>query len=313
MTKRGKHSKGRRGGGGIGDSREQVKTIRGHQKYANVQNGSSGSQLFSGTNIVALSPDSMGTEVADLANHFNQFCFTKLGIEYVPSKYSQASLAADSTNTGLNNIFAFGYENDSVPTFTVTFDNICALQHMIVTPTVGYRVRGMNTLRVSRIPLKWYYTKDNTTNDASTRQTIQGLIYGEARTAITTVTDYGVLIIHYEIKFRDLCPTQSVTLTALIREARLGRTTALSKLSLMIKHAALQSKFKGALPPDILATYSNEECKMLGIERPLFPPDWGADEAISNMIALSERLTSDLETLGTNHANVNTCNTCSCR
>jgi len=271
-----KSKRGKTGGKSqIGDYREQIKTIRGHQNYTNIQNGANGTQMFNVTNAIPLSPDSLGTQVADLANHFNQYRFLKIGIEFMPSRYVFRGADADTANTELRNLFAFGYEDDGVPTFTVTFDNISTLQHQLITPVSGWPSRKQNTLQIN-IGKKgrWYYTKDALSTDPAIRQTVQGIIYGEARSSISDATDYGKMQVHYEIQFKDLCPTQSVTLAALVKEAQLARTDVLTKLVSMLKHAGLLAKFKGQLPPDMLAKYTNEECHMFGIDRPLVVHSW---------------------------------------
>ncbi len=59
-------------------------TISGHQIYVDVKNGSNGTQLFTSNNIVPVSPDSFGTEIAELANHYNQYRFSRLIFEFKP-------------------------------------------------------------------------------------------------------------------------------------------------------------------------------------------------------------------------------------
>lgn len=238
---------------------ERVRTIRGQQLYVAVTNGSNGTKLFGSANAVVVSPDSFGTEIADLANHFNQYKFTSLEFEYKPSLYNMTS--EGPTGSQSNNLFAFGYESDGEVTFTITHANIASLQHSIVVPASGYQNARQNTL-VVKPKDQWYYTKDNTTDSATIRFTIQGLLFGEAFTSISTSTTYGEIRVRYTVKFRDLCPTQGVTLTQLARELRMGRTTNLLMLTEVLEYIASGGKN--------LAMLSNESlhCLKLPAEKP---------------------------------------------
>ncbi len=268
-----RRSKGR---GGRSDNREQVITISGHQNYVTVQNGSSGTQLFSGsTNVAVISPDSMGTQIADIANHWNQYRFTRLWFEYCPQDYNLMALGTDTHSSALSNLFAFGYEEDATLTFTITYDSISALQHSIAVPNVGYKNKNDNILKVSKLRNVWRWTKDDTTTDADARQTVQGLLYGEARTSITSSLDWGKMKVHYTIQFKDMCPTQGVTLSMLMKEASFGRTEYLKRVLLYIKHAAAYAEAKGDETKIDTSSYTNEECKLLGIVRYPGPARFG--------------------------------------
>ncbi len=229
-------SKGRSGGGRNPYVGQQVRTIHGQQSYVTVQNGSNGTQLFTSTNAVAVSPDSFGTEIADIANHYNQYQFTKLVFEYKPVLYN--AITSGPTGSQSNNLFAFGFEEDGQLTFTVTHNNIAALQHQIVVPATGYMQRAANKLTVRLTRSKWYYNKDDTSSSATIRQTIQGILYGEALRSITDVTLYGEIIVRYTIRFRDLCPSQGFTLSGILRELRLGSTSTLEQMLKTVEVAA---------------------------------------------------------------------------
>ncbi len=240
-----------------------VRTISGQQTYVTVQNGANGTQLFTSTNAVAVSPDSFGTEVADLANHFNQYQFTKLWFYYKPVLYNATT--AGPTGSQSNNLFAFGFEEDGQLTFSVSHNNIAALQHQIVVPCTGYAHDRDNILKVRLTRGKWYYTKDDTSNSANIRQTIQGLLMGEALRSITDATLYGEIVVRYTVKFRDLCPSQGVTLSTLIHEVRLGNTSTLEHLIRTLEAAARyeSQRMKEVREDPILRGLRNEEYTMI--------------------------------------------------
>ncbi len=249
MVKRGNKRNGRpraRTTGGNSYTGERTHVIQGQQIYTTVQNGANGTKLFNTVNAVAVSPDSMGTSIAAIANRFNQYKFTKLQFIFKPSLYNVTT--EGPTGSQSNNLFAFGYESDGEVTFTVTHATISALQHAIIVPACGFRSDSQNTLRV-RPKDQWYYTEDVTTDSATIRFTIQGILYGEALTTIVTSTVYGEIWVKYTLHLRDMCSDQGVTLGSLVREARLGRTTELQTVVHCLE--ALAGK-----KPDLL---SNEE------------------------------------------------------
>ncbi len=268
----------RRGRGrGSFDSTDKVHTMSGHQIYSTVQNGSNGTQLFNSTNAVAVSPDSFGTTIAAIGNRFNQYKFTRLEFEYKPSLYNMTS--EGPTGSQSNNLFAFGYESDGEVTFTVTHGNVATLQHAMIVPASGYAARRDNTLRV-RPKDQWYYTENVTTDSATIRWTIQGILYGEALTSISTSTVYGEIWVRYTVQFRDLCPDQGVTLSSLMREARLGGSTQLRLVLTAVKHAVLAKNCAGELPKELAESLTNEEYRVImGRGRPVaqverVKPNW---------------------------------------
>lgn len=267
--KAGKATASRAGGEGKGT------VISGHQIYSTVQNGAAGTKLFNSVNYQLLSPDGMGTQIAALANQYNQYRFTRLDIEYKPLNYGMIC-ANDDFNSGVpnansSNLFAFAYEEDASATFTVTHNSLSQIHDMIIVPLQGYTNRGSNIIHVRNLGSKWYYTKDDTTNSASSRQTIQGTIYGEALTSITSSNQWGELVVHYTVKFKDACPTQGVTLSHLLREVSLGKSYNLHILLKAVQHAV---QFQNAKPPQsVLDSYSNEEyAAILGSPRVLRTP-----------------------------------------
>ncbi len=246
---------------------ERVRTLQGQQIYTVVQNGANGTQLFTSTNVIAISPDSIGGEVADLANHFNQYKFTRLVFTYKPVLYTAETTGP--TGSQSNNLFAFGYESDGQQTFTVTHGAVAGLQHAIIVPAQGYRADRDNMLRV-RPKDQWYYTKDDTTSSATIRQTIQGLLFGEALRSITDVTLYGEIWVRYTIKFRDQCPTQGVTMAAMVKELKMGITHNYELLLRAARHAASYC----------VDTLSQEEIDRLSVEEHLLL--FGTGRAVRN-------------------------------
>jgi len=244
-------SKHRRNARGAGQG-DRIRTITGHQVYANVTNGASGTKLFNSANAIAVSPDSFGTEIADIANHFNQYRFTKLNFEFVPSLYNVTT--EGPTGSQSNNLFAFGFEADGEVTFTVTHSSISQLQHAIIVPAVGYKNRRENMLK-TKLRDRWYYTEDVITDSATIRWTIQGILYGEAFNTIVSSTNYGEIWVHYTVQFRDLCPNQGVTMHQLLREFRLGKTSRLEQFLRCLKHL-------GTDCPDPVSL-TNEELKIV--------------------------------------------------
>jgi hypothetical protein len=281
-------------GKGSPTSKKTGSTVRivGHQVYSDITNGSSGTKLFNTVNVLPISPDSLGTEIADLANHYDTYQFQDLYFVYQPADYNLSSLATDSHGTGVANLFSFGYEDDGVPTFTVSYANITSLEHCLVTPVTGYQNRASNILKVKCRRDRWYFCKDNTGNDASSRQTTQGLLFAEAKFSISTSLNWGDIMIYYTVVFKDLCPTQGVSLTGLMREASLGRTPMLEKALLMIRHAAQFGAKQGKLTDEEASVYSNEECAILGITRTIARPIWPKDNAFVN---LATALCDDLD------------------
>jgi len=284
MTKNGKSGK-RKGTSSSPMGKKSGSSIRlvGHQVYTDITNGSSGTKLFNSANVLPISPDSLGTGVADFANHYDMYQFQDLYFVYQPADYNLSSLATDSHGTGVANLFAFGYEDDGVPTFTVSYPNITTLEHCLVTPVTGYQNRQSNILKVKCRRNRWYFCKDNTGNDASSRQTIQGLLFAEAKFSITTSLNWGDIMIYYTVVFKDLSPSQSVSLTGLMREASLGRTPMLEKALLMIRHAAQYGAKQGKLTDEEAIDYTNEECAILGIPRSYADPKWPMDNAFVNL------------------------------
>ncbi len=279
------------------DNSEQVITIRGHQNYVSVVNGTSGTQLFTSTNVAVISPDSMGTQIADIANHWNQYRFTKLWFEYCPADYNLFAASGDSHSSAVSNLFAFGYEEDATLTFTITYDNINALQHSKSMPNVGFRNSGDNILKVNKLKDVWRWTKDDTSTDADARQTVQGLLYGEARTSISSSLDWGKIKVHYTIQFKDMCPTQGVTLAGLMNEARLGRCLMLRKILLFCKHAAAYAEVKGDVTKLDTTQYTNEECAILGIHRSLTPEIVGPSQDFISLLRQLEETEQEYEVL----------------
>jgi hypothetical protein len=272
-------------------------TVTGSQVYVDVVNGTSGTKLFNTVNVLAVSPDSFGTEIADLANHYNQYRFTHLKFVYQPSAYNLRALTTDSHGSGVNNLFAFGFEPDGVPTFTVTYGSIAGLRSNIIVPVTGYDARQRNVLNAHCDSKKWYYTKDDLTDNGTIRQTIFGLLYGEAKTSITTSLTWGDIKIEYTIQFKDMCPTQGVTMVGLMREAALGKTHMLDKTLLMIKHAAAFGASRGVVTDDMLQNYTNEECIILGINRPFkavaYPTDNRFVRAVDKLLVDMDEFESD--------------------
>ncbi len=274
-NKKGKKRTRRRKGGSsfIG---ERVRTISGQQVYATVVNGANGTKLFNTQNAIAVSPDSFGTEIADIANHFNQYRFTRLVFEFVPSLYNVTT--EGPTGSQSNNLFAFGFEADGEVTFTVTHSAISQLQHAIITPATGFKNRRDNMLRTV-LKDRWYYTEDVTTDSATIRWTIQGILYGEALTTIVSSTTYGEIWVHYTVQFRDLCPNQGVTVHQLLREFHLGKTDRWEGVIRSLQHLC------GECSADEL---SNEELKLLTGHGRKPALAWAPDDGKSDVISLND-------------------------
>lgn len=262
-NKTNKRNKGRRtrGESVVGD----VVTLRGQQNYVQVKNGASGTQLFTSNNIVQVSPDAFGTRVAELANAYNMYRFSRLDIEYKPLNYNEISANDDFTagvpNALSSNLFAFGYEDDGVLTFTVTYDSISQLRYNIITPIQGYASRNDNRLRVRpAMGDKWYYCKNDTTTDADIRQTIQGTLFGESKQAFgSTAYLWGDIHINYTIHFKEACPTQGVTISTMIKELALGKLDKFKSMLKRVNHVVLHNIYSGVIPQNVLDSYTNEE------------------------------------------------------
>ncbi len=263
---------------------KKIVTIRGHQLYVDVKNGSNGTQLFTSTNYVAISPDSMGTQVASHANMYDKYRFTSLVFQYLPINYNMICANDDFTsgipNAYSSNLFTFGYENDATSTFTATYGTIAQLSASKVIPLQGYRNSRDNTFRASIVGNRWYYTKDDTSNSATSRQTIQGTLYGEARTSMTNSNLWGAIRISYVVQFTEACPTQGVTMSVLMKEVSMGITHNLNLLVTGLKHACQYGI--GGPTPDMLNSLSNEELFFItGSGRPAKAPQEEEDSSSS--------------------------------
>jgi hypothetical protein len=245
--------------------------------YSDVKNGSSGTKLFDSVNYKYISPDSFGTQIAEHADRFNMYRFKSLYFEYKPTFYCLQSTVATLSSID-SNLFAFGFEADSVQTFTVTFGSISQLRHSIQVPSVGYRTERENRLIVKLPPSKWYYTKDDTSDNASSRQTICGILYGEARDTISSQYTFGEIKVHYVVEFKDPCPTQGVTVSGLARELRLGKVTMLRNLLHVVNCTIHSSNQDSDSLKDYLASLTNEEYLFVtGVGRTLQAPVQRAD------------------------------------
>ncbi len=226
--------------------------------YIDVINGANGTKLFSAVNYQYVSPDSFGTQIAEHADRFNMYRFKNLIFEYKPTNYNLTS-AVGSFSSADSNLFAFGFEADSVQTFTVTFGSISQLKHSIQVPNVAYRNSKENKLHVPNPSPKWYYTKDDLSDNASSRQTIAGILYGEARNSITSSYTWGEIKVHYVVEFKDPCPTQGVTVSGLSRELRLGKVTMLRNLLHVVNCVIHSSNKDSESLQDYLDSLTNEE------------------------------------------------------
>jgi len=257
--------RGRKGG-------SNTVTIAGHQQYIDVTNGASGTKLFSAVNYQHCSPDSFGTQIAEHADRYNMYRLKKLVFEFKPTNYMLTSTVAGLSSID-SNLFAFGFEADAVQTFTVTFGSIAQLRHSIIVPPCGYRNSSENRLHIRNPSPKWYYTKDDLSDNASSRQTICGLLYGEARSSMSGSYQWGEIRVSYVVEFKDPCPTQGVTVSGLARELRLGKVSMLRNL-LHVVNCTVHSKNRdsGSLK-DYLESLSNEEFLFVtGHGRTVVPP-----------------------------------------
>ncbi len=246
--------------------------ISGHQMYIDVINGANGTKLFSAVNYQYVSPDSFGTQIAEHADRFNMYRFKKLVFEFKPTNYNLGS-SVSSFSSADSNLFAFGFEADAVQTFTVTFGSISQLKHSIVVPNVGYRNSTENRLYVRNPSAKWYYTKDDLSDNASSRQTISGLLYGECRSSITSSYTWGEIRVSYVVEFKDPCPTQGVTVSGLARELRLGKVAMLRNL-LHVVNCTIHAKNRedGSLKAYLEALSNEEFLFVTGHGRTVVPP-----------------------------------------
>ncbi len=248
-------------------------TLSGHQQYIDVTNGASGTKLFSAVNYQYISPDSFGTQIAEHADRFNMYRFKSLTFEYCPTNYCLTTTTGSWSSADAN-LFAFGFEADAVQTFTVTFGSISQLRASKVVPPVGFRNPSDNMLHVKPSGGKWYYTKDDLTSGASSRQTICGLLYGEARTSMSSSNQYGEIRVHYVVQFKDPCPTQGVTVSGLARELRLGKVSMLRNLLHVVNCSMHHNNGESSDLEQYLSTLTNEEYlfvtghgRVMGLER----------------------------------------------
>lgn len=239
-------------------SKSKTVIISGHQMYIDVINGSSGTKLFNAVNYQYVSPDSFGTQIAEHADRFNMYRFKSLIFEFKPTNYNLSS-SVSSFSSADSNLFAFGFEADAIQTFTITFGSISQLKHSIQVPNVGYRNPKDNRLKVGCPSSKWLYTKDNLTDDASARQTITGILYGEARTSISTSYTWGEIKVHYVVEFKDPCPTQGVTVAGLSRELRLGKVSMLRNLLHVVNCTMHAMNSESSDLEEYLKNLTNEE------------------------------------------------------
>jgi hypothetical protein len=203
--------------------------------------------------------------------------FKSLIFEFKPTFYSLTSTVATLSSVD-SNLFAFGFEADSVQTFTVTFGAISQLRNSIQIPSVGYRREEENRLIVKSPSRKWYYTKDDTSDNASSRQTICGILYGEARDSISSQYTFGEIKILYVVEFKDPCPTQGVTVSGLARELRLGKVTMLRNLLHVVNCTIHSSNKDDESHHEYLANLTNEEYLFVtGVGRTLQAPVQRAD------------------------------------
>jgi len=210
-----------------GPGGEKVVTITGKQIYADVHNNATSSQLFSGANAVGVSPDYFGTTIAAIGDRYQKYFFSRLGFEYKPGNYNLTTATPNNMS-----MFAFGYTPEGNLDFSVTFNNICMLQHNMVVPTVGYRNPGHNTLwvRPNKPASGWFFNENDTATTASLRQTVQGLLVGESVNSMTDAADWGKIYVHYTVHFLDLTPDQGFTMSTLRRELALADSAMVSKI-----------------------------------------------------------------------------------
>ncbi len=253
-------------------SSNKIVVIAGHQMYIDVINGANGTKLFNAVNYQYVSPDSFGTQIAEHADRFNMYRFRSLIFEYKPANYS-LSTTIGSASSADSNLFCFGFEADAIQTFTVTFGSVAQLKNSIQVPNIGYRNQKENKLKVRNPSPKWYYTKDNLSDDASSRQTVTGILYGEARSSITTSYNWGEIKVHYVVEFKDPCPTQGVTVSALARELRLGKVTMLRNILHVVNCSMHANNSEATDLVNYLKKLTNEEYLFVtGHGRVLEPP-----------------------------------------
>jgi len=115
---------------------------------------------------VPVSPDTFNQRVAAIATLFEQYCFRHIRFNYMPS--------CATTQSG--NV-AFGYSAD--PLLKALAGNPGYSQIMQITPSILVPFREADSLEmIAADPLERYWTENNTTDKADSRQTIQGQLLG---------------------------------------------------------------------------------------------------------------------------------------
>jgi len=201
---------------------DQVSLLVGCQPYAVVSNTAGSINLIGGSLTGLVSPDAVGGTMAAISNRFSKYFFRKLCFEYVPYQ----------PNSTDGHGFAFGFSPEGYDDLAATgYQDISTLQFSMFLPMTGF-LGGpeMNTLEIkpSRSTNPWYWNENDTASAAGRRQTIQGLMYGVADSAITNATTWGSLWLHYELELCDLTPDQGFTLRRIEH--------AISKMSLEELH-----------------------------------------------------------------------------